>query len=230
MLRNEVRAIPLGTVCAFIIQGESGAILVDSGYPGFEDKILGKMAEAGVKSSDLKLILLTHGHDDHMGSAAALRNKTGAKIAVHKNDVEKLKTGSNGLMIPIRPVASAMLSFLIKNFVKPKVEGFEPDIVIEDEFSLKEYGIAAKVIHTPGHTPGSVSVLFENGDIIVGDLMMAMMSKKNPNKPVWAEDISKVAENIGSILKRNPKNIYISHSYGGPFTANSAKLLLDKFR
>ena len=196
MHENEIRAIPLGTVCVFLIKCENGAILVDTGYPGFEDKIISKMAEAGVKPSDLKLILLTHGHDDHMGSAAALRNKTGAKIAVHKNDIDKLKSGSNGKMIPIRPFASGMLSFLIKNFVKPHVDGFEPDFVIEDDFSLKEYGAAAKVLHTPGHTPGSVSVYFENGDIIVGDLMMAMMSKKNPGKPVWAEDISMVGQNI----------------------------------
>ncbi len=92
-----VNIIPvhLKMTSAFIIR-DRGTILVDSGYPGSEDTILEKLKGIGGSPEDIRLIVLTHGHADHAGSAAALREKTGAKVAVHCLDADKVREGNEG--------------------------------------------------------------------------------------------------------------------------------------
>ena len=68
---------------AFLVQGEAGRLLVDTGPPGAEGRLLAALAAQGVDPESLALILITHGHTDHYGSAAALREHTGAPLAMH---------------------------------------------------------------------------------------------------------------------------------------------------
>lgn len=211
--------ISLGMVSTFIIKGEK-TILVDTGYKGSEDKILKKMQEEGINPDELSLILLTHGHDDHFGSANILREKTGAPIAIHKYDADNIRKGCNGKLSPTGR-AGKVVSLFMGSGGKSKVKGFDPDIVIDDLFDLEEYGIKGKVISTPGHTKGSISVALDGGEIIIGDLMMAFFKKKRPGYPVWADDILKVKHSIQEVVKMEPKIIYASH--GGPFTLEAVQ-------
>ena len=70
------------------------------------------------------------------------------------------------------------------------------DIILGDEdFSLAEFGIAGKVISTPGHSPGSVSVVLDTGDAFVGDLAMnAFPMCLSPSLPIFADDMQKVKD------------------------------------
>jgi len=148
-------------VNAFIICGER-AVIVDTGIPGYDAAILPAMERYDVKPSDVSLILITHGHHDHYGSAIALKQKTGAPVAIHKADSEALRTGVNPKLIPIGTKGKIMvgLSGMMK---MPEIKGMEPDVLIEGEMDLSKYGIAGKVVPTPGHTRGSVSVLLDGG-------------------------------------------------------------------
>ncbi|UGV41698.1 MBL fold metallo-hydrolase [Methanococcoides orientis] len=217
---TNVIPIPLKMTTAFIVRGE-GTILVDTGYPGSEDAILEKLHEIDIAPEDVNLIVLTHGHPDHAGSAAKLREITGAKVVINRLDANKLRTGTQGNLKPSRFIGRILKLFLGhgKNTRYPPLE---PDILIEDLFELDEYGVLGKVISTPGHTPGSVSIILDNGDAIVGDLIVPSLLSSKPNIPFWADDLNEVMKSIQKLVDYAPERIYIAH-FGGPYTLDDLK-------
>jgi glyoxylase-like metal-dependent hydrolase (beta-lactamase superfamily II) len=93
----------------------------------------------------------------------------------------------------------------------------EPDILIGDEgLDLGAYGIAGRVIHTPGHSPGSVSVLLENGDALVGDLAMnGPPLTLRPSLGVLAHAPEQMSQSWKKLLDLGARTIYPAH--GKPF-------------
>jgi hydroxyacylglutathione hydrolase len=96
----------------------------------------------------------------------------------------------------------------------------EVDIVLEDRaFSLVDYGIPGKILPTPGHSRGSVSVLLETGEAFVGDLAMNLFPLRlGPGLPIFAEDIRQVRQSWTLLLYEGAKMIYPAH--GRPFPAD----------
>ena len=212
--------IPLGFVNAFALQG-SRTVLVDTGYPGSERAILDKLANNGIEPKDISLILITHSHADHFGSAAALKELTGAPAAIHKLDAEFARRGIDPPVHPASGVGRLLTPFLaIKG--PAKAPPFEPDILIEDELDLEKFGVDGRVVHTPGHTAGSLSVFLPGGDVIVGDMtMMGILGKKRPDYPFFADDIEQLKESMRLVMQASPKRILSGH--GGPFDPEAVR-------
>ena len=80
--------LPFGMVNAHLIRGEGGCILVDAGIPGSETKIERMLARHGLSFKDIKLIVVTHAHVDHAGSAHAIRELSRAPIVAHVDDAK----------------------------------------------------------------------------------------------------------------------------------------------
>ena len=216
----------------FLIQGTEGAVLVDTGSPGAADTILEQMRGRGIAPQDLRLILITHGHTDHFGSAAALRERTGAPVAVHHLDAEALRQGVHqpDSLKPTGPLWALMmrLSALRTLFVPDRVSALEPDIAFEAPFRLDPYGVAGQAIHTPGHTPGAVSVVLEDGAAIVGDMVMGQLMGLLPRAggPIVAWDLEQNRESVRKLQALSPRIIYTGH--GGPFRAEDLAGLNEK--
>ena len=83
-------------VSAYLLRGEGGFVLVDSGYPYFERLFKRRCRQNGIDPRSISLILLTHAHLDHIGGAKALRELTGAPLAIHRADADSLRTGRFG--------------------------------------------------------------------------------------------------------------------------------------
>ncbi len=214
-MNQPVIQIPLNFwINVFLLRGDKGAVLVDTGVKNQADLILERLAAHNVAPQDVRLILLTHGHADHYGSAAALRERTGAPIALHTLEAEALRSGRYPAE---NSKPTLFLSLLMRLPGAGRLPALEPDITFEDEWSLDEYGVAGRVILTPGHTPGSISVLMDSGEAIVGDMVTGRFTRllRQPGLPFIAWNLERNQESIRRLVALSPRIIYASH--GGPF-------------
>ena len=132
---------------------ENRAFLVDAGAD--YDKIKANLNHYGIK--EVTHILLTHGHFDHIGALAQLKRETGAKVVVHERDASMLRSDADNL----------------GTFAGVTVEKCEPDIVLKGGETLNCAGIDVKVLHTPGHSGGSVCYIAESA-LFSGDTLFYM--------------------------------------------------------
>ena len=205
-------------------------MLIDVYYPGYYAKFEKKLARIGVVVSDINYLFLTHHHDDHAGFAAELVRNTGCRVIAHRNALSPLEQGESedagGELIKRRlKVVFSLYMLVHKEFRFPPMRLTERDIVIEgddDEF-LKEIGIDGVILHTPGHTRDSISVLLSDGSAFVGDAAMNFLRWTGVgNRPIYIEDIGTVYESWRKLRQRGAKVIYPSH--GNCFSATK----LDK--
>lgn len=226
-MKPEVIPVPLGPfgmVNAFLLRGER-TILVDTGVPGSGEAILAAMKRNRIDPRAVSLILITHGHFDHMGSASDLRERLGAPAAVGESDLQALRTGVPPPLTPTCLFGRFARPFLDRRMVRR----MEPDIVIIRGMSLAEFGIEGKVIETPGHTAGSVSVILPTGPAIVGDLLCGgMLRRTRPALPPFQDDIAQTRESLRKVLKSKPTAIHVGH--GGPLSPSAARAFLESDR
>lgn len=218
-----VTTIKLDLVNVFAVIGEQ-VLLVDAGGPGSAEKIISELNNNGIAEEQVGLILITHGHDDHYGSANELRKLTGAKIAVHRLDSANLQSGANGDLIPVGTKGKLVQKVARKQEVSSSIR-VEPDIFLDGDLNLEYMGIPGLIMHTPGHTPGSVSVVLDNGEAILADLLFGgMIWTGRPGYPFFASDLMQLRSSIIAVLSHSPEIVYVSH--GGPFTLKMVQQFL----
>ena len=84
---NGVHIVPMGFANAFLIDGDDGLTLIDAGYPNKEAAVFGAIRALGRSPGQLKHLIFTHGHPDHIGSGAAIVRETSAKTRMHPLDI-----------------------------------------------------------------------------------------------------------------------------------------------
>jgi glyoxylase-like metal-dependent hydrolase (beta-lactamase superfamily II) len=221
-----IHTIRLGPDHCYIVQ-DDGVIMIDGGAPNQARAFERGLERASIQPGEVQLIVLTHGHWDHIASAKDIKEITGGKIAMHQREkdcLEKsLKPGVPGVTAWGR-IASRINSLLLRLVHIPATDA---DVILGDEeLSLTEYGIPGKVIHTPGHSTGSVSVLLETGEAFVGDLAMNMFPLRlGPGLPIFAEDLCKLGESWQLLLDEGAETVYPAH--GKPFSADIIRKALS---
>ena len=221
---TRVVPISLNTVKSFLIAGEDkGLVLVDSGNPGDGEKIIQEVENAGYRPGDISLIVITHGHRDHIGGLEELSQRLPASIIIHEKDSSAITKGEGSPTVPL-----GLRGRLFEPFVsgsKLAIEGVHPDKIIEESVNLHCFGVAGKVIHTPGHTEGSLSIALEDGKAIIGDLVMGrFLLFGGASFPVFAVDPTSIRESIKKILSMGVEKVYTSH--GGPYRAKDLERLI----
>jgi glyoxylase-like metal-dependent hydrolase (beta-lactamase superfamily II) len=91
-----------------------------------------------------------------------------------------------------------------------KYKGVAPDILIDDEFDLSGYGIAGRIIHTPGHSTSSISIVLDNGEALIGDMVREEESGEVGVGPFY-EDGQLLLESLKRVAALEPTTIYLSH-------------------
>ena len=133
-----------------IIDTGDGLIMLDTGYLQSLYMVIDNMYRIGLDPHNIKYILLTHGHIDHFGGAKAVKELSGGKIAIGREDREY----ANGTLD---------LSYA-KELNMEFTETFEPDILLSDGDLIRLGNTTVRAVATPGHTPGAMSYFFDVTD------------------------------------------------------------------
>jgi hydroxyacylglutathione hydrolase len=209
---------PLNTCKSFLLVGER-VVVVDSGPPGGERRVIRALAEGGLEPERVSLILVTHSHPDHVGGAAALRRFTGAVIAADPLECEYLEGHSRA---PTNPTGIAGRLFLRTPLPHQRFETFSPDVLVDDTFDLRPYGVEANIHRSGGHTAGTLSVHVPgSGELIAGDLLAGgigiggILFHGRVIEPPFHHDAARVRVAVAELLAlEGLRSVHVCH--GGP--------------
>ena len=200
----------MGSVNCYLLENDSGFILIDTGSSNKRAELEGALDSAGCKPGNLRLIILTHGDFDHTGNAAYLCHKFGAQVAMHKDDLGMVERGEmfanrKQPNILIRKLVPALIGF-------GKSERFTPEIFIEDGHDFNKYGFDAEAISLPGHSMGSVGILTASGNLFCGDLFE---NQEEPSLNSIMDDLDAANASVEKLKTFKINTVYPGH--GKPF-------------
>lgn len=198
----EIEQINAGANCYLVTQGDS-SILIDTGIEGFEGKIL-KLCEG----KNVKLIVLTHGHIDHMQNATFLAEKLQVPIAMNRKDIPLLEDNLCRDMKTKGFFGHIVRFFSVLSAKSAKMKKFKPEILLKEGDKLCDYGIDAKIIELPGHTAGSIGIKIGEDSLIVGDALMHM-TKAGPS--LLFEDYNQMLKSVQKVQDMGKMKIYFGH-------------------
>lgn len=176
----------------YIISGEKGLLMFDTGWAGTFMKMCKALGEQGIKLQDIKYLLVSHFHPDHMGLAGELA-KQGVTVVVMESQSDYVHSSDHIFERDKR------FDYVPVDDEKKRLVTFE-----DSRDFLRELGIEGSIIPTPGHSDDSISLVLDSGDIFVGDLY--------PLYELEAHEEPEVQESWKRILAMKPKRIFYGHA------------------
>jgi glyoxylase-like metal-dependent hydrolase (beta-lactamase superfamily II) len=190
-----------------ILDEQNGNTLVDSGLPGQVEAIGVALAEAGIGVQDLRRIIFTHQDLDHVGSGAALVRQSGATVLAHPADVPYIE----GELRPLKFTPEMLERRPQLREVLERLEPVEIDEHLEDGERLDLAG-GIRVIFTPGHTPGHLSLYLERPKVLVaGDALTAEESHLDGPNPPLTLDVGEAARSVRRLAELDVETIVCYH-------------------
>jgi hydroxyacylglutathione hydrolase len=212
-----IRRLKLGNANLYFIRSATGWMLIDTGIPKKSKKILRFMRKHNISPCKVKIIVITHAHYDHAGNLEFLKFLTNARIFIHKSEAAIIENAEVVLPDPVTFVAKLGIR-LFKLFPRRmKFTTVKADETIQYKTDLRPYGFSAFIIPTPGHTEGSVSVLFENGNAFTGDTCFNLKFTRRVIPP-FINDKKALLKSWHILNENGAKHFYPGH--GKPFGIN----------
>lgn len=194
---------PLGCTCSIVFdEASKRAIVVDPG--GDEDVIEAKIRALGAR---VEAIVHTHTHIDHVGATAGVQRATGARACIHEDD---------RFLYMLLPVQSAMLGIGVPEMVE--MEGS-----LRDGTSLRAGGLEMGVLHTPGHTPGSVTFVASSEGtthVFTGD---TLFRRGIGRTDLWGGDSSAILRSLKDKILTLPEDAIVVPGHGPTTTIGDEK-------
>lgn len=197
----------------FLVSGGGKHILVDTS-PGRRWKTLDRRLRR-LEVARLEALILTHAHYDHAGNAARIRNKYEAKVFIHREEAAFLAKGES---VPVGGTVRAT-RFLVARLAKRggRLASFEPcpaDVCVGGVRRLDDLGFEAYLLPTPGHSPGSMSLIVDDEIAVVGDAMFGVF----PGSifPPFGGDPGQLVESWGRLLAAPCRLFLPAHGSADP--------------
>ena len=171
---------------AFLIEAGEYKILIDTGRKTAYKKLLKNLSILDCTGIDY--LILTHTHYDHCQNAFSLKELFNCKIVASMFESDFAMTGYTP--VPKGTIAPARIISALGRILGDKIAGYHPfnvDIIVGEHLDLKDKGLNINVIHTPGHSPGSLSIIIEKEIAIVGDTLFGVLT--DSIFPPFADDI-----------------------------------------
>ena len=221
----DIHRVLQGRCHCYLVTGERRFLLVDSGTKTGWKRLVRGLGRLGVTEDASVALALTHCHFDHAENAARFKATHQAPILAHRCEGALLNGGDNpeikGTMVYAR-----MLAWLLSRTGLAARFRYEParcDVPVDETFRLEPYGIPGYLLHTPGHTPGSISAIIDDDIAIVGDAMFGIF----PGSvfPPFAVDIPLMVKSWKKLLDTGCRTFLPAHG-----SERSADLLEGNYR
>jgi len=203
---------------AYLVKGDEGITFVDTGLPGNAGRIVDYVESIGCHHSDVKTIIITHPDIDHAGSAARLKERTNARVAIHEADAPRLSGERewktvNGVLGVFFRITSPVMRF----------SRVKADVLLKDSDVID----GLTVIHTPGHTEGSLSLYLPGRALFVGDALVTD-NDGMPSLPrnSMSMDMSLAKESVRKISRLDYSLLLPGH---GPPIERYASTIMKEF-
>ena len=202
--------VPMGHSNSYLITSGGRVILVDAGCAGKIKNLQTALEKNNLMFPDIVLVILTHTHYDHVGCLAEIKDRSGAKVLVHAEEKEYLEKG-----ITPFPMGTMWFSKIVSGIgntlmaSKSKYQPLNPDIAVGGEYDLSKYIPGAKVIPTPGHTAGSISLVIENEVAFVGDTLFNVIP--GTVFPPFANDVPELLGSWEKLIAAGCRTFYPGH-------------------
>jgi glyoxylase-like metal-dependent hydrolase (beta-lactamase superfamily II) len=190
-----------------ILDEQYGNTLVDTGLPGQTEVIGAALTEVGIGVRDLRRIIFTHQDLDHVGSGAALVRQSGARVQAHPADSPHI----DGSLRPLKFTPEMLERRPQMREVLERLEPVRVDEHLEDGDRLDLAG-GTRVIFTPGHTPGHLSLYLERPRVLVaGDALTAEGGHLNGPNPPFTLDVGEAARSVRRLAELDVETIVCYH-------------------
>jgi len=193
---------------AFVLTNGSQNLLIDCGSARFRRQLIWGLAKRGI--GHLDALILTHTHFDHCGNSHYVKNRFNTRIIVHQEEAEFLSSGRSPL-----PKGSTKFTRALINSLGGKVPSWacfqpcDPDIVVQERYSLNHLGFNAYITPTPGHSPGSICLVIDDEIVITGDTMFGIFP--GSIYPPFADDIPLLVQSWKLLLETGATIFLPSH-------------------
>lgn len=185
----------------YLIRGTDGFTLVDTGLKGFDRAVKQALGQLNSRLDDLKRIVITHAHPDHVGALPSLQQQVNATTYAHRLDAPVIR-GDWPMAYPKPEELGALSRFVLGRMQATSIAPARVDVELSDGQTLDEVATGAQVIHLPGHSHGQIGLyLPEEKTLIGGDVLMhlpwGLTLPLRPASPDWVAvkaSIRKVAE------------------------------------
>ena len=212
--------VRLGMTHVYLLPGPAGYLLIDAGPRGCAEIFTRSIRRYGISPRQIGLILVTHVHFDHVGSLRAIQKQCGAPVLVHQTEAGLLRQGQVVLPPGTQPLTRRLIRFanrhprLVKRLFR--FDPVTPERVITAPLDLAPFGFDARVLPTPGHTAGSLTVITASGQAFVGDLAVNYLpGGRGPYWPPFGDSRRLIRDSWQTLRNQGVTTIYPAH--GRPF-------------
>lgn len=198
---------------SYLIETTGALFLVDGGMSGTGNNILKRIAKIGRKPEELKFALVTHAHADHFGGLAVVQEASDCAIICHPAHAETVRRG-HGIVSPglnaIGRIYKRIADVVLPMLRLPRLRRV---VTVEDGVKLHRFGLPGRVVYTPGHTDGDLTLLLDDGSAFVGDLVQGRRIQKitSPEFSIMATDAPAMLKSWRTLLDSGAKMLYPGH-------------------